>query len=183
MLGRLRRGLVSLSAVVSERDAKEVRQLKDEEGYRTEAAACGAIVSGWAERQRLERRRTGSMPRSGSVAAGGSVGPSNGLEFAESPVHGEGEPEDVRLEPWEEVEGRILAIDTTAGEHVLDIRTMSARLVRLRVPGNTQTDLPPSKQRLPALGDLIGVLRTDLEDRPYVLRFLGVPRGPPSDDP
>ena len=175
-MGELRRGLATLPIVLSARDAEEVRRYMDEKGFRSRAAACGAVVSAWAtERRRRQLMESGLKPlRDGDGSLYGSDR-DRGLRPLGLPREA-GQPERLELEAWEEVQGEVVSARTEGDDYVLVLRTFSGPVARIAVNAKSQTDLSPTKRRPPVPGDLIGILRTDMTARPHVLRFLSESR-------
>ena len=174
-MGKVRRGLATLPIVLSVRDAEEVGRYMEEKGFRSPAAAGGAVVSAWATERRRERMDSGLKPR---PAAEGSLYGSDrdrGLRPLGLPREA-AEPEGLELEAWEEVQGEVVSARTEGNDYVLVLRTFSGPVARIVVNVKSQTDLSPTKRRPPVPGDLIGILRTDMTARQYVLRFLSESR-------
>lgn len=86
----------------------------------------------------------------------------------------EHEPESIALATWEEVQGEVMRSWTEAGERVLVLRTPCGAFVRLAIYVPMPTHTQPNANSLPVTGDRVAVLRTDLRDRPFMIRFLGV---------
>jgi len=174
-MGKLRPGLVTVGIVVSQRDAEELERYREEQGFRSPATAGGAVVSAWAAGRRHGRRESSLKPREGTERGQSESEESRSLK----PQHMRGktdEPEPVNLETWEELQGELVAIAFQDSNWVLILRTFSGPVATVLVPVDSPTDLPKSMKRPPAAGDLIAVLRTDIPDKPYVLRFLASPR-------
>lgn len=124
----------------------------------------------------LRNRALGAPPRLGSCES-----PDTSELIASSltgrpAVSEEVEPESIALATWEEVQGEVVRAWNEAGRRILDLRTpcRTSGKADIRVP--MPLDRKPHESRLPVAGDLIAVLRTDLQDRPFVIRFLDLNR-------
>ena len=174
-MGKVRRGLATLPIVLSARDAEEVRRYMSEKGFRSPAAAGGAVVSAWATERRRQRKEPGLKPLLAADRSSYGCDRDRGLRPLGLPS-GAGEPEAIELEAWEEVQGEVVSARTEGNDYVLVLRTFSGPVARIVVNVKSQTDLSPKKWRPPVPGDQIGILRTDMTARPHILRFLSESR-------
>jgi hypothetical protein len=175
-MGKPRRGLTTLPVVLSARDADEVIRYMHEESFRSRAAAGGAVISSWAAERRRRRKELGFNPHLQIDGPPPGSGGNGGLKSPDS-RRAAGKPEPIDLDIWEEVQGEVLSVRGEDRNFVIELRTLSGKLVRIDVDIASHTDLPKTKRRPPIAGDLIAVLRTDATTKPHVLRFLGEPRG------
>ncbi len=123
-MGELRRGLVTVGVVVSQRDAEELERYRREKRFRSPAAAGGAVVSAWAADRRRERRGSSLKPRAGTDAI-----PSRSEGFRSlklRPVSGEvEEPRSVIFETWEEAKGEVVSVAVQESIWALLVRTFA----------------------------------------------------------
>src|SRR5947208_7496349 len=101
-MGKVRRGLATLPIVLSVRDAEEVGRYMSEKGFRSPAAAGGAVVSAWAMERRRQRKEPGLRPLQAEDGSSSGCDRDRGSKPLGLPPAA-GEPEGLELEAWEEV--------------------------------------------------------------------------------